>query len=385
VTLVRNRVLLLLVAGGAVAALDPAFLTQAPNRIVAGTGVSLVALHAPYAAALALPAALLVAGVFAPASRPTHVAVAAAATLLLAGIVALAGAQASALARHAPAAARVSLGGGFWLLALGAWLAAADALERLRLPGAMRIVAGAAVFVPVAALLAGGELADVSLLREYAARRDVFGAALVRHVAIVVAALLPTLAIGIPLGVAVHRRARWQGPVFALLNVIETVPSIALFGLLLAPLALLASAVPALARLGIGGIGMAPAVIALTLYSLLPVVRSTLAGLTQVPQAVVEAATGMGLTRGQVFRKVEWPLALPVLLAGVRIATVQAIGLTVVAALIGAGGLGALMFQGLASSALDLVLLGVVPVVALSLAADALFRLAAMRRAPQAG
>ena len=120
---------------------------------------------------------------------------------------------------------------------------------------------------------------------------------------------------------------------------------------------------------------MAPAVIALMLYSLLPVVRSTVAGLEQVPRPVVEAATGMGLTRGQVFGKVELPIALPVFLSGVRIAAVQAVGLAVVAALIGAGGLGALVFQGLASGALDLVLLGVIPVVALAVVVDAAFRL----------
>ena len=120
---------------------------------------------------------------------------------------------------------------------------------------------------------------------------------------------------------------------------------------------------------------MAPAVIALMLYSLLPVVRSTVAGLDQVPRPVVEAATGMGLTRGQVFGKVELPIALPVFLSGVRIAAVQAVGLAVVAALIGAGGLGALVFQGLASGALDLVLLGVIPVVALAVVVDAAFRL----------
>jgi osmoprotectant transport system permease protein len=151
------------------------------------------------------------------------------------------------------------------------------------------------------------------------------------------------------------------------------------------PLALLDTAFPALRRLGISGIGIAPAVIALWLYSLLPVVRSTVAGLTQVPQPVVEAATGMGLTPGQVFRKVELPIALPVFLAGLRIAAVQAVGLAVVAALIGAGGLGTLVFQGLASGALDLVLLGVIPVVAMAIGVDAAFRILAGSRATPAG
>jgi osmoprotectant transport system permease protein len=223
-------------------------------------------------------------------------------------------------------------------------------------------------------LLLAGELAELSLLKEYANRQGVFHAAFVRHLEIVLATLLPTLLIGIPLGVAAFRRERWRIPLFAVLNVIQTVPSIALFGLLLAPLALLAMQIPLLGRLGVGGVGIAPAVIALTLYSLLPVVRSTVAGLTQVPPPVIEAATGMGMSRGQIWRRVELPLALPVFLSGLRVATVQTVGLAVVAALIGAGGLGALVFQGLSSSALDLVLLGVVPVVALAVAFDAVFR-----------
>ena len=120
---------------------------------------------------------------------------------------------------------------------------------------------------------------------------------------------------------------------------------------------------------------MAPGVIALTLYSLLPVVRGTLAGFEAVPSAVVAAARGMGMSPGKIFTGVELPLALPVLLAGVRTATIQAVGLATVTALIGAGGLGAIMFEGLFSSAPDLVLLGVLPVIALAVLVDALFKL----------
>ena len=127
---------------------------------------------------------------------------------------------------------------------------------------------------------------------------------------------------------------------------------------------------PAVAAIGIRGIGLAPAIIALVLYSLLPVVRNTHAGFAGVDRAVIETAQGMGLTRQQIFRRVELPLAMPVLLAGLRIVTVQAIGLAVVAALIGAGGLGAFVFQGLGQNAVDLVLLGAMPAILLALAAD---------------
>src|SRR5207237_6779058 len=125
---------------------------------------------------------------------------------------------------------------------------------------------------------------------------------------------------------------------------------------------------------GIGGIGMAPAIVALILYALLPVVRNSVAGIAGVDPAVLDAARGIGMTQRQGFWQVELPLALPLLLAGLRIVTVQAIGLAVVAALICAGGLGSFVFQGLGQYAADLVLLGALPAIALALAADFLLQ-----------
>ena len=174
------------------------------------------------------------------------------------------------------------------------------------------------------------------------------------------------------------------GAILGALNFVQTIPSIALFGILMAPLAALAAAVPLAAALGIRGIGTAPAMIALFLYSLLPVVANTVVGLGRVSPAAVEAARGMGMTRWQILRGVELPLALPVILTGIRIVLVQNIGLVAVAALIGAGGLGAFVFQGIGQTAIDLVLLGAIPTVALAFSAavllDALVE--AMNRRP---
>ena len=183
-------------------------------------------------------------------------------------------------------------------------------------------------------------------------------------------------------GVATARRPGLQGPVFAVLNILQTIPSIALFGLLIVPLSALVTAVPRLAAFGVGGIGVTPALIALVLYALLPVVRSTSVGLTGVDSAAIEAGRGMGMGPGQIFREIELPLALPVLLAGLRIVTVQAIGLAVVAALIGAGGLGTFVFEGLGQYAVDLVLLGALPAIFLALGADFMLEIltAALRR-----
>src|SRR3546814_7632231 len=132
------------------------------------------------------------------------------------------------------------------------------------------------------------------------------------------------------------------------------------------------SDLPWLAEIGVSGVGMTPAVVALSLYCLLPIVRNTSAGLAGVAPSVVEAARGMGMTPRQIFLRIEVPLALPVFLSGLRITLIQAIGLAVVAALIGAGGLGSIMFQGLFANALDLVLLGALPTILIAVVVDLL-------------
>ena len=129
---------------------------------------------------------------------------------------------------------------------------------------------------------------------------------------------------------------------------------------------------PLAAEIGIRGIGAAPALVALFLYALLPVVANTTIGLGQVPAATVDAARGMGLTERQILTGVELPLALPVILTGIRIVLVQSIGLVTVAALIGGGGFGTFVFQGIGQTATDLILLGAVPTVALAFAAAVL-------------
>ncbi len=373
---VHNPVLLSIALVGVAAAFGLAFLSQAPNRLVTGVGLPLRELlgaqGAGISAWIGLPAALLVIAGVLPARKLNHALVWMASGVLLAGLVWLAGAHAKALSDANEGSGRTSLGGSFWVLSVLAWLAASDAVQRLRWGVVQRTLALGAVLLPVVVLAASGALDALSLFKEYDNRQEVFDAALWRHVQIVISTLIPAVLIGVPLGIAAYRRPATSGPLFVVLNVIQTVPSIALFGLLMAPLVALSHLLPGW---GISGIGLVPAVIALTLYSLLPIVQSTVTGLRDVPRAVIESATGMGLTKQQVFWKVEVPLALPLLWSGLRLTTVQTVGLAVVAALVGAGGLGAIMFQGLLSSALDLVLLGVLPVVALAVAVDAVFGL----------
>jgi len=369
--MIRNRVLFVLAAAAVAAAALP-FLSFAPNRLLSGRGVPLsAALDLPWGLAL-LPGGVLLAAPFLRPSRGVLAAGAAAAILFAAGLLWLAGHHAAHLGASASAAARASFGSGFWVMEAAALLAALDGVRRLGLAPAPRVAVGMGAALLMVAPLAAGHLDQLSILKEYASRRDVFADAVVRHGVIVVAALVPTLLVGVPLGVLAQRRRAVGRLVFPVLNVVQTIPSIALFGLLLAPLSALAGAWPGL---GISGVGLAPAVIALTLYSLLPIVRNTAAGLDGVPDPVRQAAHGMGMTPAQVFLRVDVPLALPVFLSGLRITLVQAVGLAAVAALIGAGGLGAIMFQGLFANALDLVLLGAVPVILLAVAVDASLRL----------
>lgn len=183
-----------------------------------------------------------------------------------------------------------------------------------------------------------------------------------------IAMLLATL-VGIPTGILLARRPRLEKPILGGANVIETIPSLALFGLLL-PVPWLGSRADRLA------------ILALALYALLPIIRNTYAGISGVDRAIVEAGRGMGLTDRQILFQVQLPLALSVILAGVRVATVVSIGVATIAAAIGAGGLGEYIFRGLAMVNNDLILAGAIPAAILALAADLLLGLAERKLRP---
>ena len=381
-SLIRNQVLFALVIVATVVVATSGFVGYAPNRLVSGRPVTLwAAASPPVTAIIVLLGALLLAACFAAPSRPLHYAEATLAAALLLLVLVAAGEAARNLSPGAKPAVRISLGLAFWVLASCAALGVADALQRLDAGPAVRVLTLAAIGGGIAALAAAGIFDGLSIIREYTTRRQLFADAVLRHIALVAGSVGPAIAIGFPLGMAAARHPSLQNPLFAVLNLLQTIPSIALFGLLIFPLAALATAVPQLAAIGVGGIGVAPAIVALVLYALLPVVRNTSAGIAGVDGAVIEAGRGMGLTQRQIFRQVELPLALPVLLAGLRIVTVQAIGLAVVAALIGAGGLGTFVFEGLGQYAVDLLLLGALPAIFLALAADFILQtLAALLR-----
>lgn len=370
----KNRVLLALVILMIVSGVGLSFVSHAPNRLISGQGISLISLITGPVWWLLVPILMLASFAFFKQTIVLYWSTALIAEVLLFGLLLLAGTTATQLAGGEESLARTSLGGGFWLMSGMSILIAIDSLSRAVVNPIWRSMAHVLLILPVVILLATGQLDQLSLLKEYFNRQDVFDDALWQHLQILFATLVPAVLLGIPLGLICFRSIRFQSAIFSTLNIIQTIPSIALFGMLIVPLAGLAAAIPWLAEHGVSGIGLAPAIVALVLYALLPLVRNVVAGLEAVPDSVVESARGMGMTRSQLFFRVQIPIAMPLILSGVRIIAVQTVGLAVVAALIGAGGLGAIVFQGLLSSALDLVLLGVIPVIVMAVVVDSLFK-----------
>ncbi len=178
-----------------------------------------------------------------------------------------------------------------------------------------------------------------------------------QHLWLVAASIFFAMLIGIPLGIVITRHPAWNRPVLGGANIIQTIPSLALFGFLLpAP--------------WIGARADRLAILALTLYALLPMIRNTYTGIVGVDRAIVEAGRGMGMTDRQLLFQVELPLALSVIIAGVRVAAVISVGLATIAAAIGAGGLGEYIFRGLAMVNNQVILAGAIPAALLAIGAD---------------
>lgn len=337
------------------------------NRIVLGEGRSILA-SLPVVEATALITVVAAAILIALFRTRPGLRLAASLAALLAILVFI-GRAATYLTPEGDALARVSPGTGYWLMLFAFGLLAADTLTRLRLGPVLRIAVLAAIALAVGLILYAGTWSDLSVIKEYNTRADAFWREGQQHILLAFGSLLAAAIAGIPLGILCHRSRALRMPVLNTLNIIQTIPSIALFGLLIAPLAWVAANVPLAAAIGVSGIGAAPALVALFAYSLLPMVANTVVGLGSVPAAANDAARGMGMTDSQRLFQVELPLAFPVILTGIRIVLVQNIGLATIAALIGGGGFGVFVFQGVGQTAMDLVLLGAVPTVVLAFAA----------------
>ncbi|WP_457106915.1 ABC transporter permease [Methylobacterium sp. P5_C11] len=345
-------------------------MTERPNRIASGTALmawsalpSGQALILGCVVALALPLVAL-------RGTPTRRLAAVFAVLLILGLVA--GWAADHLTPPGDRYSRVAPDAGWWLAFVTAALAVGDGLARLRPGPILRIalLAGAVALTGLA--LRSGFWNNLSILREYTSRSDTFGRELRTHAGLALASVAAASAVGIPAAILARPVPALRAGMLTVLNVVQTIPSMALFGMLIAPLAWVGREVPGASALGIAGIGAAPAFLALFAYALLPLAAATVAGLDAVPWPVRDAARGVGMTARQRLLQVEIPLALPAILTGIRIVLVQNIGLAVIAGLVGGGGLGVFVFQGISQTAGDLVLLGALPTVAMASGAGVL-------------
>lgn len=429
----------------------PGWLLFKANRLVSGETFSAFAL-APAWAWVLLGLWLLTAVQSLLPHRARAYLLALLAALALVAALLLTRAGTAELVEGAPPSARASLAGGVWLSVLAYYVTLFGTLSEAPRGLWARLALVAPGLLAAAALTLSGALAELGLARELASQGRDFRAELVRHLALAGTSVLLATLLGVPAAVAAARREGVARLVLPGVSLLQTVPSLALFGLMLAPLArlgqglsvggalrltLLLGAIAALlallryaarpgrlktvlgalalaalaaplalalvvaavlanaalvalfagaggvrwqgwaaplSSLGVRGIGSAPAIIALTLYALLPIVRNAYTGLKEVPRAATEAGRGMGMSPGQLLRRVELPLALPLIAQGVRASAVLTIGIATVAYLIGAGGLGTFIQRGIDQVVSDLILLGAVPVILLALLADGLLR-----------
>ena len=366
----------------AVAIFFEPFATFRANRIVSGKGLLLAdALPVSFAA---LGFAVVIGGALIAMMRAKPTLRLAVGALVVAALGALIGLVPAHVVPPANALVRVAPATGFWILIFVFTILITDAIAKLALGPLARVAALAAGGAAVAVILGAGLWSGLSVMKEYATHADSFWQEGARHIELAFVSLAAAVIVGAPLGIACQRSPALRSVTLPVLNIIQTIPSIAMYGLMMAPLALLAARFPVLQEFGVRGIGAAPALLALFLYSLLPVTANVVVGLEQTPKDIVDAAAGMGMTSRQRLFRVELPLALPIILTGVRIVLVQNIGLVTIAALIGGGGFGVFVFQGIGQSATDLVLLGAVPTIALAFTAaillDALIELVQGRR-----
>lgn len=350
-----------------------------PNRIVSGEASSLGASLGAWAWILA--GLWVVVGVVPSLPIPSKlrgwVAGVAAATVPVVALWRI-GVAAHAYSSTAGDFSRTSLSAGAWLTFFAAYVAIFAATAWLDRPIEQAVIAYLPL-IAVAALMASGALADLSLMREYANNAEEFWTQLRLHLMYVLVSVALGLLLGATAGLTAARKSRIEPAIFGTLNVLEVLPTLAFIGLLNPVLTALSDRVPMIATLGVRGVGWAPVIIVLTVYAVYPVARNTYSAVVSLPEGVVDAASGMGMGRIRRLVEVELPLAAPVIIAGLRVALVQTTAAAIIAGLVGGGGLGTFVFLGAAETASDLILLGTIPIVALALGFDRLALMAQRR------
>ncbi|MCP4611437.1 MAG: ABC transporter permease [Planctomycetes bacterium] len=361
-----------------------AWLTLKPNRLLSGSGLKLWDSAGWDEMAIILVLWLVCFGLsLASKSRLSAFVLGLLANIILIYTFVLAGYTAGDLLETSPPFARISLDIGFWFTIVAAYILIHASRRRLQ---DVRIWQGfitwSALIIFLVMLLAGW-FDDLAVMQEYSARSDRFEQEFFQHIRLFIQPVAIGTVIGVLLGIWAARSRIAEHPIFFSTNIVQTIPGLALLGLLLPILAALSDDYPILEDWGIRGVGPVPAIIALTIYSLLPIVRNTFVALRQVDPATIDAGLGMGMSRFQVFYRIEVPLAAPLVLEGIRIAAIVAVGLAILAALIGGGGLGFFVIEGYNQAASDLILVGAIPIVVLAFVVDAVMRLAGRLATPK--
>ena len=345
------------------------WLTLKSSRVAAGTSLRLWEVEWGLVALfVGLWSACLVLSVIAIRRRAVLLGILADIVIVLALVSA--SLEASRLLAAESLTARVAPGAGFWLTLFAAYVLVFAARQKVS-PAWKHLISwtGLAAFF---LLLLLGWFDSISVMQEYLGQEERFAQELIKHVYLFAGSVAIGTLMGIPLGVWAARSQSAEKPIFFIANITQTIPSLALFGLLIAPLSALSFAFPTLRELGIRGVGATPAMIALIIYTLLPVIQNTYVSLRNLDPAVIDAAYGMGMSRFQALLKVELPLAMRVILAGIRISVIINIGTAMIGAAIGAGGLGSPIVAGLVLDNLAYVIEGALPAAILAVLVDRL-------------
>jgi osmoprotectant transport system permease protein len=254
--------------------------------------------------------------------------------------------------------ARASLGSGFWLMFTGLVIIIWQSMNHAISHGLKfgQVIVLTSCILIVAVLYGSHHLSNISIIRELSDKSDRIMSEIIRHMQLTLSATGTGLIISLFLSYGAYKKPKLERAVSAISNFAQVVPTLSLLGLLMIPLALLAIRFPLLKSMGISGIGFFPAYVVLTLYTLLPMTSNTIAGFRSIPPSISEAARAMGMNPKQLLWRIELPMAFPAIYVGFRTALVQTVGNCILAGLVGGGGLGAILFLGLAQSAPDLVI-----------------------------
>lgn len=270
-------------------------------------------------------------------------------------------------------AARISLSSGFYIQMFLMYMLFSTYTEKIKGYRILKILGFSTIALVLGFLFLQGSFDDFSIIKEFYSKKSQFFNNLRIHAILTFSSVITGSLIAIPLGFLAYSKKNLEGKIMIPLSIIETIPSLSLFAIFLVPLSGLGK-LGFFNAIGVSGIGWAPAYLALTLYTLLPIGRNTLTGFYSVDRNIVQAAKGMGMSKSQVLGKIELPLAFPVIFTGIRIAFIQTIGGAVLAGLVGGGGMGTFVFLGLGEASPDLILLGVLPIVFFTIILDYLLK-----------